>query len=74
MKMSAIGLIRLYQKLISPLSKLIWPGGACCFSPTCSQYAIEAIKKKGVVKGINLSISRIVRCYPFSKGGFDPVV
>ncbi|MBR4889928.1 MAG: membrane protein insertion efficiency factor YidD [Clostridia bacterium] len=68
MKRFLIYLISLYQKYISPIKK------PCCrFYPTCSSYAIEAISKKGVIKGVILSIWRILRCNPFSKGGFDPV-
>lgn len=60
--------IRAYQKCISPL----FP--PCCrYSPTCSQYALEAIKKYGSVMGSFLAIKRILRCNPFFKGGYDPV-
>jgi putative membrane protein insertion efficiency factor len=60
--------IRFYQVCISPL----FP--PCCrFYPTCSNYALQAIEKYGPVKGIYLSIKRILRCNPFSKGGYDPV-
>ncbi len=46
----------------------------CCrFYPSCSEYAVEAIGKKGAVKGLFLSLIRIIRCNPFSKGGYDPV-
>ncbi len=74
MKMLVIGLIKLYQSYISLPIKLISPGGACRFSPTCSQFTIESIGKKGIIAGISLGIFRIARCNPFSKGGFDPVV
>ncbi|MCR5494524.1 MAG: membrane protein insertion efficiency factor YidD [Treponema sp.] len=61
-------LIRFYQRFISPL----FP--ACCrFTPTCSQYALEAIQKYGPGKGTFLAIKRILRCNPYSKGGYDPV-
>ncbi|MCI5473585.1 MULTISPECIES: membrane protein insertion efficiency factor YidD [Treponema] len=60
--------IRIYQKYISPL----FPG-CCRFTPTCSEYAIEAIKKYGSGKGTFLAIKRIIRCNPYSKGGYDPV-
>jgi hypothetical protein len=61
-------LIRFYQKL-SP-----YKGKKCCrYIPTCSQYALEAIEKYGAFKGGCLAIWRILRCNPFSKGGFDPV-
>jgi len=63
-----IALVRFYQKCISPLKK------PCCrFTPTCSEYAIEAFRKHGALKGLYLSIKRILRCNPFSKGGYDPV-
>jgi len=45
----------------------------CKFTPTCSSYAIEALEKYGFIKGTFLSIRRILRCNPFSKGGYDPV-
>lgn len=64
-----IGLIRLYQKYLSPLKVRTH----CIYTPTCSQYAIEALKKYGIIKGLLLSIWRILRCNPFAKGGFDPV-
>ncbi|MDN3608631.1 membrane protein insertion efficiency factor YidD [Vibrio ostreicida] len=64
----AIGLVRLYQGLISPLL-----GPRCRFSPTCSAYAIEAIKAHGCVKGCWLSSKRLLKCHPLSEGGFDPV-
>lgn len=68
MKEFLIFLIRAYQKYISPHKR------PCCrFYPTCSSYAIEAITKKGVVRGSLKSIWRILRCNPFCKGGYDPV-
>lgn len=60
--------IRFYQVFISPL----FPP-SCRYYPTCSQYSIEAFKKYGVFKGLYLSAARIIRCNPFSKGGYDPV-
>ncbi len=60
--------IRFYQVCISPL----FPP-ACRYRPTCSQYALEAIKKYGPIKGLWLAIKRICRCHPFAKGGEDPV-
>lgn len=63
-----IRLIKAYRK-ISP-----YKGRKCCrYIPTCSQYALEAIEKYGAWKGGYLAIWRILRCNPFSKGGFDPV-
>lgn len=67
MKNLLIQCIRLYQKM--PLSCHF----QCKFYPTCSNYAIDAIKKYGSVKGTFLTIKRILRCNPFSKGGYDPV-
>lgn len=68
LKTVSIFFIRIYQKFISPLL-----GSNCRYTPTCSQYAIEAIQKHGVIKGILLGGWRILRCNPFSKGGFDKV-
>ena len=60
--------IRFYQRSISPL----FPP-TCRFTPTCSQYAIEAIDKHGPVKGLWLAIKRISRCHPWGGSGYDPV-
>ena len=68
MKIFFIGLIRFYQVVISPL----FPP-TCRFYPTCSQYAIEAIEKKGIFRGTWLAIKRISKCHPFHSGGYDPV-
>lgn len=60
--------IKLYQYLLSPLIK------PCCrYYPSCSEYAIHAIKHFGVTKGIWMAIKRILRCHPWSHGGYDPV-
>lgn len=61
-------LIRFYQKFISPLCP-----GVCRYRPTCSQYAIEAIKIHGPIKGVWLSCKRICRCHPWGGCGYDPV-
>ncbi|HQU62359.1 MAG: membrane protein insertion efficiency factor YidD [Nitrosomonas sp.] len=63
-----IALIRLYQYCISPM---IPP--SCRFTPTCSQYACEALAKHGFFCGMRLSIWRILRCNPWCKGGYEPV-
>jgi len=63
-----IALIRLYQMLISPL---IPP--SCRFTPTCSQYAIDAIELHGPLRGTFLATRRLLRCHPFHRGGYDPV-
>ena len=64
-----IALIELYRKFLSPLK---WRFH-CIYTPTCSEYAIEAIKKYGALKGSLLAAWRIIRCNPFAKGGYDPV-
>ena len=69
MKQVFIKLIVFYQKYLSALKG----GSTCKYIPTCSQYAIEAIEKHGALKGGLLAAWRILRCNPFSKGGFDPV-
>lgn len=69
MKKGFIVLIKIYQKYLSPLKG----HSTCIYTPTCSQYAIEAYEKYGAIKGSLLTIWRILRCNPFSKGGYDPV-
>ena len=68
MKYVLIKLIRGYRLFISPL----FPP-TCRFQPTCSNYAITAIEKFGVLKGSFLAVKRILRCHPFHPGGYDPV-
>lgn len=63
-----IGIVRWYQKHISPAI-----GPHCKYMPTCSQYMIDAVTKYGALKGGLMGIWRILRCNPFSKGGYDPV-
>ncbi len=60
--------IRVYQLTVSPFL-----GNHCRFAPTCSHYALEAIEKKGVIRGSLESLYRILRCNPFFPGGCDPV-
>jgi putative membrane protein insertion efficiency factor len=60
-----------YQVAISPLIKVFW-GDVCKFTPSCSQYFIEAVRKYGAVRGTITGIWRIVRCNPWSRGGDDP--
>jgi len=62
-----IGCVRGYQLLISP-----WLGPNCRFTPTCSQYSIEAIRKYGAIRGTIKAALRICRCHPFHPGGHDP--
>jgi hypothetical protein len=63
-----VGMIRFYQRRISPLT-----GPTCRFHPTCSQYTLQAVQKYGALKGSWLGIRRIFRCHPFHPGGYDPV-
>ena len=69
MKNVLIFLINLYRKYLSPLKRM----PTCIYTPTCSQYAIEALEKYGFLKGSFLAVKRILRCHPFAKGGYDPV-
>ena len=62
-----IAMVRFYQRAVSPLL-----GSNCRFSPSCSQYTIEAIEKYGAIRGIWKGVKRIARCHPFSSGGYDP--
>ncbi|MCF0183778.1 MAG: membrane protein insertion efficiency factor YidD [Bacteroidaceae bacterium] len=57
-----------YQRCISPLTP-----PACRFTPTCSQYALEAIRKHGPLRGLYLAVRRILRCHPWGGSGYDPV-
>lgn len=61
-------LIKLYQWIISP-----WLGAKCRFTPSCSNYSLEAFKKYGVFKGFWLTVNRIRRCHPWGGHGYDPV-
>jgi hypothetical protein len=64
----AVGLIRLYQLVLSPFM-----GGACRFLPSCSAYAIDAVQQHGALTGVLLSVRRLARCHPFGGWGLDPV-
>lgn len=68
MKTILIWLIMFYKRNISPLTP-----PACRYTPTCSQYALEAIQKYGAIKGTWLAIKRISRCHPWGGSGYDPV-
>ena len=63
-----IQLVRLYRVAISP-----WLGTNCRFEPTCSSYAIEALRSHGILKGGALAVRRIFRCHPWGGSGYDPV-
>ncbi len=68
MKKVMIWMIRWYQLYISPLTP-----PSCRYTPTCSQYTLEAIQKYGPIKGVWLGIKRIARCHPWGGHGYDPV-
>jgi len=68
MKYVLIGLLRLYRTLISPLY-----GDVCKYYPSCSAYALDAVREHGSVKGSWLAVRRLARCHPWADGGFDPV-
>lgn len=68
-RLPVLGLIRFYQLTISRAL----PADTCRFTPTCSHYSYQAIAKYGVVKGGALAVWRLLRCQPFSRGGYDPV-
>ena len=62
------GLIKVYQYTISPLT-----GAKCKFYPSCSCYAVDAIERFGALRGAWMGVLRLLRCHPFSRGGYDPV-
>ena len=68
MKYLIVKFIQVYQIILSPISR-----PSCRFYPTCSQYAVEAIEKRGVVVGLLKGIWRVIRCNPFGGSGYDPV-
>ena len=71
-----IRFIKIYQKTLSfdhGFFKFLYPYGYCRFYPTCSNYAIDAVKKYGVINGGIKAFWRVVRCNPFNKGGYDPL-
>jgi hypothetical protein len=63
-----VWLVRLYQRLISP-----YVGPCCRYAPSCSQYAIEALRTHGVMRGLALAAWRVLRCHPLARSGYDPV-
>lgn len=77
MKKIFLGLIRFYQKTaffhLTIFKQFFLSDQVCRFSPTCSSYTYQAIDKYGIIKGSFLGLKRIVRCHPWSKGGFDPL-
>ena len=70
----AIAFITLYQLVVSPLKSAVFgPWGRCRYSPSCSQYAIEALRSHGLIGGVWLALQRLLRCHPFGGMGYDPV-
>jgi uncharacterized protein len=67
-RLLTIGPIRVYQRVISPSLP-----GRCKYHPTCSVYAVQAIESYGILRGAVLAVWRLLRCNPFSHGGYDPV-
>lgn len=63
-----VGLVRVYQWTISP-----WLGPRCRFAPTCSEYAIRAVRRHGPIRGSWLALRRVLRCHPWGATGYDPV-
>jgi len=68
MKSLLLGLIRVYRKFVSPATP-----PSCRFYPSCSSYALEAVERYGAWRGGWLALKRVLRCHPFSAGGYDPV-
>ena len=68
MRQQVIFCLRIYKRWISPILP-----AACRFSPTCSEYMMEAVEKHGVARGVWMGLKRLGRCHPFHQGGFDPV-
>jgi putative membrane protein insertion efficiency factor len=68
MQKAVITSLRLYKRFVSPMLP-----SACRFSPTCSEYMIEAVGRYGVTRGVWLGLRRLLRCHPLHAGGFDPV-
>lgn len=64
-----IRILKLYRKFISPLKGR----PSCIYTPSCSLYAIQALEKYGIFKGMYLAVRRVLRCHPFREGGYDPV-
>jgi putative membrane protein insertion efficiency factor len=72
--LALVGLIRIYQRTLSPALPVLTAGACGCrFSPTCSHYAVEALRTHGALVGMWLALCRLIKCTPLHPGGFDPV-
>lgn len=69
LKHAVLSPVYLYRRFLSPLKGT----SSCRFTPTCSRYAIDAVREWGIVCGMALAVWRVLRCNPFGKGGYDPV-
>ena len=67
-RITSVKVIKFYQFVISP-----WLPPACRFTPTCSEYAVEAVERYGLIGGFTRTIARLLRCHPLHRGGFDPL-
>lgn len=76
MKFIFLKFIKIYQKTISPDHGIFFHNSVykCRFYPSCSQYSYEAVENYGFLKGLGVALKRILRCNPFNKGGYDPLV
>jgi len=72
MKKTLINTIKLYKAALSPSLETLF-GKACRFTPTCSEYTIEALEKYGALKGLGFGLKRFVKCHPWGGSGYDPV-
>jgi uncharacterized protein len=72
MKRFLLGILALYRYWLSPAIHTLFPS-SCKFQPTCSRYASKAIELHGALRGGWMALRRLMRCHPFSRGGFDPV-
>ena len=73
-RFAAIGLVRIYQAVLSPVKGIFFGTSSCCrYTPTCSCYAIEAFRRHGVLRGGVLFARRLLRCHPWGGAGDDPV-
>jgi putative membrane protein insertion efficiency factor len=72
MNLLLIFLLKTYKRFVSPVFEKLF-GNACRFTPSCSEYTIEALEKYGLIKGLEMGINRLGRCHPWGGSGFDPV-